>query len=391
MLYLDRSVEPLANQQVRQAMAHAVDREAFVDAVLGGAGAPAVQDFPEGYFAHNDDYPGDYYEYDPELAKQMLTDAGYPDGFSLEVLVPALSTYELGAQVLQQMLAEVGITLTFTRIEAAQAGDLMFAQDQGDAMIAQFGGRSDPQITMDLQYTADGFLNSGDNTTDTYTELSAEAKAALDPDEREALLQQMSGEVADQAFTVILAHDFNVNAYTDPVEGFNLLAGGELDFRNMSVAELTHRCGILVLTVVDQIRGVRPGSERVCGWAGSVRCGASRRTGSAACGRAALGSGGGEDVGALGDGACLWDRSSTQTLTLPTTLRRPAASTVPRAHRTSPIAGRRKRIDSSDVSAIGSIRPIAANTTYHSAASARPNCVGPEMYPPGRMSAAVAT
>ena len=61
------------------------------------------------------------------------------------------------------------------------------------------------------------------------------------------------------------------------------------------------------------------------------------------------------------------------------------------AHSTSPMAGRRKRIDSSDVSAIGSIRPIAANTTYQSAASARPNCVGPEMYPPGRMSAAVAT
>ena len=235
VLYLDRSVEPLAKQEVRQAMAHAVDREAFVDAVLGGAGAPSVQDFPEGYFAHNDDYPGDYYEYDPELAKQMLADAGYPDGFSLEVLVPALSTFELGAQVLQQMLAEVGITLTFTRIEAAQAGDLMFAQDQGDAMIAQFGGRSDPQISMDLQYTADGFLNSGDNTTEKYTELSAEAKAALDPDERQDLLQQMSGEVADQAFTLILAHDYAVNAYTDAVDGFNLLAGGEMDVRNMSV------------------------------------------------------------------------------------------------------------------------------------------------------------
>ena len=95
--------------------------------------------------------------------------------------MPALSTFELGAQVLQQMLAEVGITLTFTRIEAAQAGDLMFAQDQGDAMIAQFGGRSDPQITMDLQYTPDGFLNSGDHTTDTYMELSAADEGGARP------------------------------------------------------------------------------------------------------------------------------------------------------------------------------------------------------------------
>ena len=111
----------------------------------------------------------------------------------------------------------------------------MFAQDNGDAMIAQFGGRSDPQITMDLQYTPDGFLNSGNHTSDAYPGLSAEAKAALDPAEREALLQQMSGEVADQAFTVILAHDNTVNAYTEAVVGFNLLAGGEMDFRNMSV------------------------------------------------------------------------------------------------------------------------------------------------------------
>ena len=79
-------------------------------------------------------------------------------------------------------------------------------------------------------------------------------------------------------------------------------------------------------------------------------------------------------------------RSSAQTLTLPMTLRRPAASTVAFAHSASPMAGRRKRIDSSDVRAIGSTRPIAVKTAYHNAASARLNCVGPEMNPPGRTS-----
>ena len=236
-IYLNRTKAEFDNVLVRQALSHAIDREAFVQAVLFGAGAPTVQDFPEGYYAHNPDYPADYYEFDPEKAKELLAEAGVPDGFTFNMLVPNLSTFTLGAQVTQQMLADVGITVTLETIDAASAGDIMFAQDAGDAMIAQFGGRSDPQITMDLQYTPDGFLNAGDQTTDRYVELSNAAKAARDPDERAAALQAMQGEVVEQAFVIPLAHDFNINAYSDQVQGFNLLAGGEMDFRNMSVGQ----------------------------------------------------------------------------------------------------------------------------------------------------------
>lgn len=234
-IYLHRGRSEFGDIRVRQAMSHAIDREAFVQSVLSGAGEPTVQDFPDGYYAYNPDYPGDYYEYDPEKARELLAEAGLADGFSFEMMVPNLSTYTLGAQVTQQMLADVGITVTLRTIEAAQAGDLMFAQDDSDSMIAQFGGRSDPQITMDLQYTPEGFLNAGDNTTEEYMALSEAAKAAREPADREAALQAMAGEVANNAFTIPIAHDFNINAYTDQVQGFNLLAGGEMDVRNMSV------------------------------------------------------------------------------------------------------------------------------------------------------------
>jgi peptide/nickel transport system substrate-binding protein len=236
-IYLNRTKAGFDDILVRQALSHAIDREAFVEAVLFGAGAPTVQDFPEGYYAHNPDYPADFYEFDPEKAKELLAEAGVPDGFTFNMLVPNLSVYTLGSQVVQQMLADVGITITLETIDAASAGDIMFAQDAGDSMIAQFGGRSDPQITMDLQYTADGFLNAGDQTTERYVELSDAAKAARDPEERAAALQAMEGEVVEQAFTIPLAHDFNINAFSDKVQGFNLLAGGEMDFRNMSVSD----------------------------------------------------------------------------------------------------------------------------------------------------------
>jgi peptide/nickel transport system substrate-binding protein len=236
-IYLNRSHPELAKLEVRQALSHAVDRNAFVESVLSGAGAPTVQDFPEGYFAHNPDYPADYYEFDLDKARELLAEAGAGDGFELEMLVPNLSTFQLGAQVVQQWWAEIGVTLNLRQIDAASAGDIMFAQDDGDTMIAQFGGRSDPQITMDLQYTPDGFLNAGDHTTERYVELSDAAKAAREPAEREAALQAMSGEVAEQAFVIPLAHDFNINAYSEDVQGFNLLAGGEMDFRNMSVSQ----------------------------------------------------------------------------------------------------------------------------------------------------------
>jgi peptide/nickel transport system substrate-binding protein len=235
-IYLNRAKAEFDDQLVRQALSHAIDREAFVQAVFMGAGEAAVQDFPEGYFAHNPDYPGDHYEYDPEKAKELLAEAGVPDGFEFEMLVPSLNSFVLGAEVTQQMLAEVGITVELRQIESAQAGDIFFAQEDGDAMIAQFGGRPDPQITMDLQYTSAGFLNAGDHTTPEMEQLSQEAKAAIEADARQAKLQAMSGEVAEQAFTIILAHDYNNNAFSDAVQGFDLLAGGEMDVRNMSVA-----------------------------------------------------------------------------------------------------------------------------------------------------------
>src|SRR5690606_4708346 len=66
---------------VRRALSHSLNREAIVDRVMDGQGTPSGQVVPQGYFGFEDALAVDVY--DPELAKKMMADAGYPEGFEL--------------------------------------------------------------------------------------------------------------------------------------------------------------------------------------------------------------------------------------------------------------------------------------------------------------------
>ncbi|MFV0309320.1 MAG: ABC transporter substrate-binding protein [Desertimonas sp.] len=236
-LLLNRSGEELSNPLVRQALNHAIDRAAIAEAVYFGAAAPAVQPFPEGYFAYNPDFPGDYYDYDPERARELLAEAGYPDGFTLDLLVTALDVYTSAGAAVQAQLAEVGVTAEITQVEAAQSADIFFAQEQGDALLSQWGGRPDPQMTLELQFSEGAFGNPGDQTTPEFVEANARTRATVDPDERVTALHDEVAVVVEQALQVPIVHDFAVHAWNDSVTSFGTLITGQADFLAVEMAD----------------------------------------------------------------------------------------------------------------------------------------------------------
>jgi peptide/nickel transport system substrate-binding protein len=236
-LLLNRTQEELADPLVRQAMNHAIDREAIAEAVYFGAAEPAVQPFPEGYFAYNPDFPGDHYAYDPERARELLAEAGYPDGFEIDMLVTALDVYTRAGEAVQAMLADVGITATIQQVDAAQSADIFYAQEQGDGLLSQWGGRPDPQITMELQFTSTGFSNPGRHTTPEMEEANRVTRAAVDPEARQAALLDEVAVVVEEAFQVPIVHDYAVHAWNDSVTSFDTLITGQVDFLAVSVAE----------------------------------------------------------------------------------------------------------------------------------------------------------
>src|SRR5262249_10704346 len=77
---------PLKDQRVRRAMSKAINRDALVKQVMEGVAVPADQFLPKGFFGHSEKIKGD--AYDPEGAKKLLAEAGYPQGFGLTIHGP---------------------------------------------------------------------------------------------------------------------------------------------------------------------------------------------------------------------------------------------------------------------------------------------------------------
>lgn len=101
--------EPLQDPRVRQAMSYAIDRELLIEAVLNGYGTPLATIFrPDmaGYSADFEPYP-----YDPERARELLTEAGYPDGFDIRFMTSdgIVNKGVEVAEALGAMLGDVGI------------------------------------------------------------------------------------------------------------------------------------------------------------------------------------------------------------------------------------------------------------------------------------------
>lgn len=118
--------EPLGDVRVRQAINYAIDRELIAGALLPGIAVPTATIAVPGGDGWSP-AAGERYPYDPDRARELLTEAGYPDGFTLSVLSVQFAGIDVMAEAVAGQLAEVGITLdiTLTFDEAGYVGGMM--------------------------------------------------------------------------------------------------------------------------------------------------------------------------------------------------------------------------------------------------------------------------
>ncbi len=124
---------PFDNLKVRQAMAYALDRQAIIDGATYGYGTPIGSAFAP----HNPYYVDltGTYPHDPEKAKALLAEAGYPDGFSATLKLPPVGYARLSGQIIASQFAKVGIKLELINVEFAQWLEDVYSNKDFDLTI----------------------------------------------------------------------------------------------------------------------------------------------------------------------------------------------------------------------------------------------------------------
>jgi peptide/nickel transport system substrate-binding protein len=118
ILSTNNKMPPLDNVLVREAISHAIDRQAIIDGAMFGLGTPIGTHFAP----HNPAYVDltGKSAYDPARAKELLAEAGLPDGFTTTLKLPPPSYARRGGEIIAAQLREVGIQTEISNLEWAQ-------------------------------------------------------------------------------------------------------------------------------------------------------------------------------------------------------------------------------------------------------------------------------
>lgn len=196
---LDRSgtlAKPLGDVRVRQAINYAIDREAITKALYSGDGLASSEIALPGSTDYND-ATADTYAYDPEKAKTLLAEAGYPDGFSLKAVSTSFANIGLAGQAIAAQLEKVGIKLELDEKEPNAYIEDVFTAKTPAAVLGL--GSPPLHISATIGIAPTGPFNPFKTEDADLIDLYGKAAAAA-PEERAELNQQIVARVQELAW-----------------------------------------------------------------------------------------------------------------------------------------------------------------------------------------------
>lgn len=229
---MNENQEPFGDVKVRKAVQMAIDRQSILDALYGGRGQVENGIFPHGLIGYNPDLPA--INYDPEAAKALLAEAGYADGFTMEIGADssASDTVTMALEIIKDQLAEVGINAEIKNYDESTWLDTRNAGDMGSFMSTWTADYNDPD---NFIYTFFGGPEKTKMRSINYPDTAImervqAARAIVDNDERLAEYNALEEKIIQEdAAWVPMFSRLHLFAISSRTEGFKVSWNGLSD------------------------------------------------------------------------------------------------------------------------------------------------------------------
>jgi ABC-type transport system substrate-binding protein len=236
-LQLNTGKAPFDDPLVRQALQHAIDRDAVNKGAFDGGAPAVVQPFPPGYWANVPalDNSG-VANYDPAKAKQLLAQAGLPNGFSFDLLVGTNKTFNLAETIMQEQLAKIGIKM---KINIADTVTVRTARRNGNfqaSFASVLTGRPTAVTYVDTFYTKDGSNNPGHFSLPGLDEQLLKLQSTTDPAVLKPIMADVITRVTEAGPPVIpLLTQRPIFAHSPKVKGLVVPINYNYDLTKVSI------------------------------------------------------------------------------------------------------------------------------------------------------------
>ena len=212
----------LDHKLVRQALAAAIDRRSIVDKIVRGGQQPAAAFTPPGMGGY---VPPDRLGFDPDRARRLLAEAGYPEGRGLppiEILINSSGNHRIIAEVVQQMWRSLGVSVQIDNMEQSSLFAKRRTLDYSVLRSEWAADFADPKSFLDIFRGGSSNNHTGWHSA-AYDELLQAADHTADPAARAALMQQAEALLLDEMPVIPLYYFTTVRLVHPAVRGWNNL------------------------------------------------------------------------------------------------------------------------------------------------------------------------
>lgn len=233
--------KPFDNPLVRRAISHAINRKAIIDAIFLGQAQVAKSTLPPTMWSFNDKVKD--YDYNPKKAKELLKEAGLPDGFETELWTlpvsrPYMPNGKKAGELMQADLAKVGIKVKLVSYDWPTYLDKTAKGEQAMYQLGWTTDNGDPDnFLFNLLSCAavQGTSNRSFWCYKPFDDLIVQAKQTTDLKKRVDLYKKAQEVAADQAIWLPLSNAIVFRALTKNVKGYKIDPFGAEYFENVSI------------------------------------------------------------------------------------------------------------------------------------------------------------